>query len=521
MSSDVTFPELVLGWRVTKTLDPRYWVHRNARCGGHAPGDLVTLAAPMMAAHTAIIAQSGSGKSVLVGRIVEELMLKTKARCIVLDPNADFRRVTEVEHDTLWTEAAYDLGKRRGKLPHESDREEFAAEWKNVEIWIKRGRSEANPHEKHQQLQLWWPLLSPEFLGDDLTAQFRSGVYHCHAFVYALSVLAEAKTTIKPKSIDLIKLARTFLTHARGFEEAGFRAELIKEFGSIKGKENLLPFWWPSPEHLMDSMVAASEFIEEDVAKYYFGKIREIEATGILQTSTVPGRPHSGLPSRRLEVVDLPSLKDKSTRLLAINALLTAEWERAREAWNVAMDAPESDDRRVPTFIVVDEAHNLIPHEPRNKAETALREQFRTLVAEGRKYGLFIVLVSQRPDKLDSLIVSECENKAVMRLASASVLQVTRTMLGLDDVSPRVLEKCLEFETGRALLLGRWAPEGPVLMYCAPRRTVEGGRNLREDHWARLPSRAAAPDAPEEGLTSAQPSAVTVATPKRRRLSRR
>jgi len=106
------------------------------------------------------------------------------------------------------------------------------------------------------------------------------------------------------------------------------------------------------------------------------------------------------------------------------------------------------------------------------------------LVAEGRKYGLFVILVSQRPDKLDPVVLSECENKAVMHLGSQAVLDLTVKMLGLDEIPPRLIEKCLEFEMGRALLTGPWAKEGPLVMYSGARRTVEGGRNLRSEFWA-------------------------------------
>jgi DNA helicase HerA-like ATPase len=134
---------------------------------------------------------------------------------------------------------------------------------------------------------------------------------------------------------------------------------------------------------------------------------------------------------------------------------------------------------------VVDEAHNLIPAEPRNHAERGLREQFRRIAAEGRKFGLFLILVSQRPDKLDPLIVSECENRALMRLGSAAVLTKTKDVLGLGDVPERTLERCLEFDIGRALLAGAWVRDEPVFLYSAARRTLEGGRNLDDEFWAR------------------------------------
>lgn len=79
-----------------------------------------------------------------------------------------------------------------------------------------------------------------------------------------------------------------------------------------------------------------------------------------------------------------------------------------------------------------------------------------------------------------------------MKLGSRSVLQITEQLFGLEDVPATVLGKCLEFEVGRVLLVGQWAKTGPALLYTAMRRTAEGGRSLRDEHWA-------APHVPETG----------------------
>ena len=76
----------------------------------------------LLSCHTAIIAQSGSGKSYFLSRIIEEILLNTKARCIVLDPNADFRRINEVEDIKLWKDALYNIRQHSGKLTHEKKR---------------------------------------------------------------------------------------------------------------------------------------------------------------------------------------------------------------------------------------------------------------------------------------------------------------------------------------------------------------------------------------------------------------
>jgi len=241
-----------------------------------------------------------------------------------------------------------------------------------------------------------------------------------------------------------------------------------------------------TPGRLRDTLVsrvvepalAALPYVSEATGRFYFGKAREYRTAGILATS----KPEV-TASQRLDVIDLPSLSDRDIRSLIVNALLAEEWSRARAAWMQALEAPTGEDTRVPTFIVLEEAHNLVPAEAPSQREHTLREQFRTIAAEGRKYGLFLILVTQRPDKIDPLVVSECENKALLRLDSEAVLDVTRRVLGLEAIAPRTLDRCLDFGIGRALLIGRWAPEGQVL-YAAARRTVEGGRNLRPEHWA-------------------------------------
>jgi hypothetical protein len=493
---------LVVGWQVSPSGELQYWDEATAKPGlPEQEKHLVKIPADTMGSHVAIIAQSGSGKSFFLGRLIEELMLRTKSHCIILDPNADFRQIDKVEDETLWSEARYDSIKHRGRLPHESSRKEFEEQWSNVAIRI-RGRSDSGLRGNHEQLTLWWPALSVEFLGEDLKPMLRSDLYHCHAFVQALETLWRHRSR-KPKNpVNLFAEAQRLISAARDLSGEELRSRLEKDFLTKKEKESLsgtksVDSRRSQLRRIIDTLrlnqihdaieraLAAAKYVHPDVQRFYFGKIREYMASGILDTVTGSRPPPAAATKRRLQVIDLPSLHDKSTRLLAVNALLTTVWKEARTAWNNALKESEDNDTRVPTFVVVDEAHNLIPAKPRTRAETALVEQFRTITAEGRKYGLFLVLVTQRPDKLDSLILSECENKAIMKLGSASVLKTTRKMLGLEDIPQSVLDKCLEFEKGHALLLGHWVPDGPQRIYTAARRTKEGGRNLRESYWAK------------------------------------
>ena len=500
---------LTLGWELTATGDPRYWLQPSARAGEQEATELVTLPAPAMGSHTVIIAQSGSGKSALLGRIIEELLLHTRARCLVFDPNADFWKVHEVEDSALWTDAHYDVLKRCGKLPDERDRATFAVPWSQVGIRIMTSRPILEHQGIYQPIKIWWPSLTPDVFAEDLNTQQRSELYHCHAFVRTISRLAQihAATVGSMESADMIDIAEKLYYTRRSCEtmsvssiteairsaiDTEFNVEQMLQKASAEALEFLLPmspslrgdtlddFWRGLIDDLITHAAVALPYISEEVGRFYFAKAREYQAARILEDQ----RSSLRSPEARLEILDLPSLPDMSVRFLVISAMLANEWERARRAWAEALERPAGDDTRVPTFIILDEAHNLAPAEPQGRREEALRDQFRTIAAEGRKYGLFLILVSQRPDKLDPLILSECENKALMRLDSEAVLDLTRRLLGLEHVPTRLLERCLDFGISRALLIGRWAPEGPRVLYSAARRTTEGGRNLRSEYWA-------------------------------------
>jgi hypothetical protein len=245
-------------------------------------------------------------------------------------------------------------------------------------------------------------------------------------------------------------------------------------------------------------LVSSAAYIKRDAVDYYFAKANEYATSDILDLYRQK-RPFEPV---RLDIMDLPSLSTRSTRILASYAAVNSLWGRAREDWSEAMTRGPQDDKRVPTFIILDEAHNIIPADPPGKPETILRDLFRTIIAEGRKYGLFLILVTQRPDKVDPMILSECDNVAVMRLNSKPIANKTASILGMNALSEKILQDCLRFDPGRVLLTGQWTPDGPRKMYTAARRTVEGGRNLRTEYWAH-PEPPAGNDASGEKLVGA------------------
>ncbi len=363
-------------------------------------------------------------------------------------------------------------------------------------------------HQPYSRLSLWWPALSMDFLAAELDSLDRAELYHCHGFVQTIAELARQRVLAGLDSVKAVPLAEEIYKSVKdmigqprwkaavlgevqrvfpekeiveGIESSGTLARaLATAIGPTWVQRRLLPRRLSA---LYERAVASLEYFSEHVARFYFGRVSELAATRILADSP----PVANAPGPRVHIIDLPSLADRRVRLLAINSILGLEWEAARAEWKHATARPPEEDARVPTFVVVDEAHHVVPAETTDDMQRSIREQFRTLVAEGRKYGLFVILVSQRPEKLDELVIGECQNRVVMRLNSRKTLDETRRILGLDDVPRDVLNRTLTFGIGRALLAGEWRRGGPELAYAAARRTVEGGRNLRAEYWAAPP----------------------------------
>ena len=80
--------------------------------------------------------------------------------------------------------------------------------------------------------------------------------------------------------------------------------------------------------------------------------------------------------------------------------------------------------------------------------------------------------------------LSQCGNKAILRLHSRSIIDKVIKTLGLDsDIESIEREMIVNCKPGRVIIPGNWACEHGVF-YCVARRTRRG-RNLEYKYWAR------------------------------------
>lgn len=105
----------------------------------------------------------------------------------------------------------------------------------------------------------------------------------------------------------------------------------------------------------------------------------------------------------------------------------------------------------IPFMIVCEEAHNYIPKD--GGAEyNASRKSIERIAKEGRKYGLSLMVVSQRPSEVSETIFSQCNNFVVLRLTNFNDQNCVKRLLPDNNSS---LVDCLPtLSSGEALIVG-------------------------------------------------------------------
>jgi hypothetical protein len=166
-------------------------------------------------------------------------------------------------------------------------------------------------------------------------------------------------------------------------------------------------------------------------------------------------------------VFDLGSLASPQERSIITAAIVSAVWGRRHE--------------RRPLLLVVDEAHNVCPQVPTDANQALATEHMIAIAGEGRKYGIFLLLATQRPTKIHENVLSQCDNLLLMRMNSAA--DIAHLSTTFSAVPAALIERSATFRLGEGLAAGQIAPH-PLLFKTGKRITLEGGSDIPTD-WSR------------------------------------
>ena len=163
----------------------------------------------------------------------------------------------------------------------------------------------------------------------------------------------------------------------------------------------------------------------------------------------------------RCVVVDLGSLPTREEQSLVAGAVLSDLWRHRHE--------------RNPILIVIDEAHNVCPAEPSDQLTAMAAEHAVRIAAEGRKFGLYLLVSTQRPQKIPENVLSQADNLVLMRLNSLADADFAQAAFSF--VPPSLIERSVIFRQGEALIAGKISPQ-PALLRFDTRITEEGGADV-------------------------------------------
>ena len=352
--------------------------------------------------HAALLGSTGSGKSWTVASILEQAAKLPSANLVVFDLHGEYRKLSYA---------------RQLRIPGPEELGSSSAELLYLPYWLLNA-------EEMQAMFI------------DRT-EFST---HNQVMAFQDAVIAEKKATLEqlgktevlnaftldspvPFSIDKVistlnELNEEMVQGARGLKQGKFFGQFSRLLTRIRSKltDKRYGFLFHAPEiaHHYDFMAAMVQQLMD-----YKTENAQIK---VINFSEVP-----------------------SEILPVIVGLV------ARIIYQIQFWTPQ--EQRRPMALVCDEAHLYLPKkEGQNPIEKRAIEAFEKIAKEGRKYGVALLVVSQRPSDVSTTILSQCNNVIALRLTNGSDQATVKKMM------PENLESLLDvlpiMDIGEALVVG-------------------------------------------------------------------
>lgn len=209
----------------------------------------------------------------------------------------------------------------------------------------------------------------------------------------------------------------------------------------------------------LDDLISKLEELGKDNpdATRALGYVRKLKRLKVFGTATTDIE--KLLKPKHIAVVDLSGLDDRVSDYVAYRIL------------NEIYDKVESQQYKYPVFVFIEEAHRFIP----NKEKTLSKGIIKRIAAEGRKFGVFLVLITQRPFKIDPDVLSQCNSQIIMRMTNPEDQRAVRN--SSERMSESLLRDLPGLNVGEAVIVGEMT-KAPVMVKIRQRETEEGGSDI-------------------------------------------
>ncbi len=186
---------------------------------------------------------------------------------------------------------------------------------------------------------------------------------------------------------------------------------------------------------------------------HFLERIRE---TGILSDS--PTRIEELVKGGKASIIDMKGAEPKLQQLIVYR--LCKEVFEGRKMGKIP-----------PFVLVIEEAHNFCPE--RGFGQAVSSNILRTIASEGRKFGLGLLVISQRPARVDKNVISQCNTQIILKVTNPNDIKALSR--GLEFMSSEMEEEIKRIPQGVALLSSP-SIEMPIMVDVRVRKSEHGGR---------------------------------------------
>ncbi len=133
------------------------------------------------------------------------------------------------------------------------------------------------------------------------------------------------------------------------------------------------------------------------------------------------------------------------------------------------------DERRnenIPPFmIVIEEAHRYCPE--RGEGKSLASNIIKTIASEGRKFGLGLAILTQRPARVDKNVISQCNTHIILKTTNPN--DIKAIVAGVEGLTTSASDEIQRLPIGTAILAGL-PLAAPIFVEIRTRETMHGGR---------------------------------------------
>lgn len=411
--------------------------------------------------HIAVVGSTGSGKSCTVAKILQDVVGINKktnlnngsqknAHVIIFDIHSEYKSAFEIDSKENFNLNALDVDKL--KLPY----------WLMNSEELESLFIESNEQNSHNQVSQFKKAVTQnkEKHNPDLSkVNYDTPVYFSieEVYNYISNMNNEVINKIdgeeqKPKLLDgtlisdlnkyfdkKLDFVTTSTAKATKASNGAFNGEFNRFLSRLETKiyDKRLEFLL-QPNKVDHTLYKTDDF--EEILKQFLGYLDKSNIT-IIDLSGVP-----------FEVLSI-----------TVSLISRLVFDFAFHYSKLKHSTQELND--IPFLIVCEEAHNYIPKNGGAEYK-ASKKSIERIAKEGRKYGLSLMVVSQRPSEVSDTIFSQCNNFVALRLTNISDQNYIKGLLpnnanSITDILPTL-------SAGECLIVGDSTPMPAIVQMEMP-----------------------------------------------------